>query len=180
MKRYVIFLRGINVGGNVTVSMASLKQFLTDKGYNHVETFLNSGNVILETEKSKQETEIHIQQIIEKQFGITIAIFAKSKEDLESIIANNPFNTDTEADNSKRMVVMFREAVVLGNKMTTFQDNQEDADYYLKGSLIYIYYKVGAGRAKITNPAVKQLLKQVSTSRNWNTITKMLDKMLLP
>jgi uncharacterized protein (DUF1697 family) len=176
MSRYAVFLRGINVGGNAIISMASLKQLLTAEGYKQVDTFLNSGNVILETEKNKIETEIHIREIIEQQCGLTIAIFVKSKDDLEFIVANNPFDADTEADNSKRMVVMFHEIVASGEKMTVLKDDKEDADYYLKGDLIYIYYKVGVGRAKVTNPTIKQFLKQVSTSRNWNTITKILKK----
>lgn len=175
MNQYFVFLRGINVGGNATINMASLKQLLTINDYMHAETYLNSGNVILETEKNEENTEIHIQQIIEKQFGLKIAIFTRSKKDLEYIIANNPFDAETEADNSKRMVVMFRNPVAPENETIIIKDDKEDADYYLRENLMYVYYKVGAGKAKITNPEIKQLLKQISTSRNWNTITKLLE-----
>ncbi|MDH6358138.1 DUF1697 domain-containing protein [Parabacteroides sp. PF5-9] len=176
MNRYIVFLRGINVGGNATISMATLKHLLTNEGYSQVDTYLNSGNVILETKKSKEDTEKHLQQLIEQQWGLTVAVFVKSKEDLEFILANNPFDSETESDNSKRMVVMFHETISSGRGMVILKDEKEDADYYLKDNLIYIYYKVGVGRAKVTNPTIKQLLKRPSTSRNWNTMTKIVDK----
>lgn len=176
MNQYAVFLRGINVGGNTMIDMSSLKQILAGEN-NHVETYLNSGNLILETKKSKKEAEEEVKQVIEEQFNLSVAVFVKSKKDLENIVADNPFDAEAEADNAKRMVVMFHESVASDEKFTIFKDKTEDADYYLKGNVIYIYYKEGAGRAKISNPIIKQLLKQVSTSRNWNTITKMLGKM---
>lgn len=176
MKKYVVFLRGINVGGNAAINMAALKTALTDNGYGNVETYLNSGNVIVGTDSDKRETEESIEQIIEKYFKQKIAVFAASQDDLEYIVNNNPFDPVAEPDNSKRMVVLFMEPIADATPMTVYKDEKEDADYYLMSNLLYIYYKVGAGRAKITNPTIKQLLKQTSTSRNWNTITKMLEK----
>ncbi len=157
--------------------MSLLKQLLADEGYQKVETYLNSGNVIIETSKNKDETEIHIQQIIERQFGLSITIFAQSREDLEYMIANDPFDAGTEADNAKRMVAIFRNQLTPGGIPVVFKDDKEDANYYLRGNLLYIYYKTGAGRAKITNPTIKQLLRQDPTSRNWNTISKVLERM---
>ncbi len=45
MKRYVAFLRGINVGGKNSVSMKSLRELFSSSYYDVV-TYLNSGNVI--------------------------------------------------------------------------------------------------------------------------------------
>jgi uncharacterized protein (DUF1697 family) len=177
MNKYAIFLRGVNVGGHAAISMSLLKQLLADEGYRKVETLLNSGNVILETSESKDETETHIRQIIEKQFGLSITVFAQSKEDLEYITANDPFDAITEPDNARRMVAIFRNQVTPGGMPVVFKDDREDASYYLRRNLLYIYYKTGAERAKITNPAIKQLLRQDSTSRNWNTVSKMLERM---
>lgn len=176
MKQYAVFLRGINVGGNATIPMGELKALLSGAGYIQVETFLNSGNVLLGTTKNPEETGCHIEQLIQQQFGLTISVFIRSREELEHIMANNPFDPEAEADNSKRMVALFHKAVTPG-ELVILRNEKEDADYYLKDNLLYIYYKVGAGRAKITHPLIKQLFKQVSTSRNWNTITKILAKM---
>jgi len=177
MNTYAVFLRGVNVGGNALIDMKALKDLLADEGYEQVGTYLNSGNIILATEMGKEETERHLEQVIEKRFGLRIFIFIKTAEELELIIANNPFDAETEPDNAKRMVVMFREAAGPADKTTIIKNNTEDADYYIRGNLLYIYYKTGVGKAKIVNPAIKRLLKEIATSRNWNTISKILEKM---
>jgi len=46
MKRYIVLLRGINVGGNNKISMPELKKAFTELGFAEVSTYLNSGNVI--------------------------------------------------------------------------------------------------------------------------------------
>jgi uncharacterized protein (DUF1697 family) len=46
MKRYIALLRGINISGKNKISMAELKEYLSEAGYDTVKTYLNSGNVI--------------------------------------------------------------------------------------------------------------------------------------
>ena len=46
LKRYVAFLRGINVGGHHKIKMAALKLLFADLGFEHVITYIQSGNVI--------------------------------------------------------------------------------------------------------------------------------------
>ena len=46
MKRYIAFLRGINISGKNKVPMAELKKNNEKLNYTEVKTYLNSGNVI--------------------------------------------------------------------------------------------------------------------------------------
>lgn len=46
MKRYIAFLRGINISGKNKISMAELKKNFEELGFEEVKTYLNSGNVI--------------------------------------------------------------------------------------------------------------------------------------
>ncbi len=139
MNRFAVLLRGVNVGGNMTVSMPALKLLLVNAGYTYVETHLNSGNVVLETEKDKAATEASIQQLIAQHFGLAIAVFVLSEEDLSYIVQHNPFDAETEADHSKRMVVVFREPIASDAETTLIKDEKEDANYYLRGKVAYIY-----------------------------------------
>ena len=47
--KYVLLLRGINVGGKNKVSMADLKDAIASLGYENVITYINSGNIIFDT-----------------------------------------------------------------------------------------------------------------------------------
>ena len=50
--RYVLLLRGINVGGKNKVSMAELKEMISHLGYTNVVSYINSGNIIFDTTDS--------------------------------------------------------------------------------------------------------------------------------
>ncbi|NLL75142.1 MAG: DUF1697 domain-containing protein, partial [Erysipelothrix sp.] len=51
--KYVALLRGINVGGKNKVDMKELKALFIDLGYTEVQTYINSGNVIFDTNQDK-------------------------------------------------------------------------------------------------------------------------------
>ena len=52
MKRYIAFLRGINISGKNKVPMAELKQSFEKLNYTEVKTYLNSGNVIFSSDEA--------------------------------------------------------------------------------------------------------------------------------
>lgn len=91
MKRYIAFLRGVNISGRNKVTMAELKQGVERLGYEEVKTYLNSGNVIF----SSDENDIgsiskRIVMMIKKQFDLEIPVFVIAKEELEDILRNAP------------------------------------------------------------------------------------------
>ena len=51
MTRYLVLLRGINVGGRNKVPMAALRDLLESHGHTKVSTYIASGNVILSSDR---------------------------------------------------------------------------------------------------------------------------------
>ena len=91
MKRYIAFLRGVNISGKNKVPMAELKKEFEKLGFEKVKTYLNSGNVIF----SSEEDDIgifadRIVIMIKNQFGLDIPVFVISKESLVDILHNAP------------------------------------------------------------------------------------------
>lgn len=91
MKRYIAFLRGVNISGRNEVIMAELKKGVERLGYEEVKTYLNSGNVIF----SSNENDIgsvtkRIVMMIKSQFDLDIPVFVIAKEKLEDILRNAP------------------------------------------------------------------------------------------
>ena len=91
MKRYVAFLRGINISGKRKVPMAELKKGFEEIGFTEVKTYLNSGNVIF----SSNEDNIagftnRIENMIKRQFSFDIPVFIIAKKLLEDILYNAP------------------------------------------------------------------------------------------
>lgn len=91
MKRYIAFLRGINISGKNKVPMAELKKGFEDIGFEEVKTYQNSGNVIFSSDKDDMENFINrIESMIKNRFGLDIPVFIISKEKLEDILDNAP------------------------------------------------------------------------------------------
>lgn len=91
MKRYIAFLRGINISGKNKVSMAELKQGFVRLDYTDVKTYLNSGNVIFSSDEADTiKTTSRIEEMIKNQFGLDIPVFVISKEEIEDILYHAP------------------------------------------------------------------------------------------
>ena len=91
MKRYISFLRGVNISGKNKVPMTRLKNEFEKLEYKEVKTYLNSGNVIFSSDKNNiKSITKQIVTIIKKQFSLDIPIFVIEKEELEDILRNAP------------------------------------------------------------------------------------------
>ena len=85
LKRYIAFLRGINISGKNKVPMAELKQGFEKLDFGEVKTYLNSGNVIFSSDEDGAEKFTNqIEVMIKKRFGLDIPVFVISKEELET------------------------------------------------------------------------------------------------
>ena len=99
MKRYIAFLRGINVGGKNLIKMTDLKTSFEKIGYQHVYTYIQSGNIVFTgKEASTKNMETLIFQQIKKDFGIESPTIVRTPKILEKVIAENPFVKDQRKD----------------------------------------------------------------------------------
>lgn len=91
MKRYIAFLRGINISGKNKIPMAELKKGFETLSFEEVKTYLNSGNVIFSSNEDDIEKFTNqIEIMIKKQFTLDIPVFVISREELEDILYNAP------------------------------------------------------------------------------------------
>ncbi len=91
MKRYIAFLRGINISGKNKVSMAALKKEFDELGFKEVKTYLNSGNVIFSSDKTDiRNFTSRMEAMLKNQFDLDIPVFVIAKKELEEILSNAP------------------------------------------------------------------------------------------
>lgn len=89
--QFIILLRGINVGGNNKVPMSALKQYLTNAGFMNVKSYINSGNLIVESEKdAEQEVLVKCQAILTAQFAFPVEVVVISDKKYKMELANVP------------------------------------------------------------------------------------------
>jgi uncharacterized protein (DUF1697 family) len=163
MKQYIAFLRGINVGGNTRVPMKELVVLCIQLGLKNVRTYINSGNVLFESEESENDLKKIVEKALERKYKKEISIVVRTKKELESILKTNPFK---KSDPSTVGVVLFHESI-----STTIVKNiqiQGPEELKLKGRELYINYPIGMGKTKLVLPHEVK----AGTVRNINTLTK--------
>ncbi len=91
IKRYIAFLRGINVSGKNKIPMSELKNCFEALGFTEVKTYLNSGNAVFSNEEdSPADLTNRIEAMIKEQFGFAVPVFVIAKEELAEILQNAP------------------------------------------------------------------------------------------
>ena len=85
--RYIALLRGINVGGNNKIAMSELKRCFLDAGFSHVETYINSGNVLFDGDLDDESTlQKMCETLIKDHFGFSISVALVKAQSLSIII----------------------------------------------------------------------------------------------
>src|SRR5690554_8211678 len=100
MKTYIIFLRGVNVSGKNLIKMAELKQYLTLNGFTNVSTYIQSGNIVVQSDLDKKGVEKHIGEIILKHFDIAVPVIDLYADEVAQAFKNNPLASDVDPNNS--------------------------------------------------------------------------------
>lgn len=175
MNKYVLFLKGVNIGGHNNVKMDTLRKMLNAQGFEYVRTYINSGNIILQSKEDKEKIKEQITGIIGSGFGIKVEMIVKSEQELQDLVKNNPFDIKKEADHAKRAVVMLSKKVDPDQTRVFKEEGKVDENFYLVDDQLFIYYHNGFGKSKFTTGYIERKLHVTATGRNWNTILKLTE-----
>jgi len=176
MKTYIALLRGINVSGKNLIKMAELKVLFTKIGLNDVTTYIQSGNVIFTSEENNTlKIETEIIKAIKTKFGYDLKVLVITKKLLKNIFSSNPFLADKNKVLSSLFVTFLhespnKEGIPLLKNYTTKQE-----EFIVDNKIVYLHYPNGSGRSKLSNNLIESKLKSSATTRNWRTITKLLE-----
>src|SRR5688500_2908444 len=87
----VALLRGVNVGGKTSLSMASLRELAEGLGYDDVATYIQSGNLLLRSKASSAEVERELAAAIAALGGVQPAVMVRTRSQLAKVVHGNPF-----------------------------------------------------------------------------------------
>ena len=108
MTTHLALLRGINVSGHNMIKMEDLKAFLERMGFTNVQTYIQSGNVFVDSEEAHGATVgFRIKQEIFKEWGYDVPVIVIGKEDLETCLEKNPYLKEKDSDAKKLYFVKY-------------------------------------------------------------------------
>lgn len=151
--------------------MKDLKQILEQLSCENVQTYIQSGNVVFKTNRNDpDEIAVEIGKNILKQFGFEPKVLLLDSTEFQRAVNNNPFKTN---DGRALHFGFLAEQSTHPDleKLAELKINSEQ--YQLIKNVFYLYAPDGIGRSKLA-AKVEQLLGVPVTSRNWNTVSKML------
>ncbi|MBW4361767.1 DUF1697 domain-containing protein [Flavobacterium taihuense] len=174
MTTHLALLRGINVSGHNMIKMDALKTTLEAIGFKNVQTYIQSGNVFVDTEEENPASVgFKIKQEIFKAFGHEVPIVVIGKSDLEKSLKNNPFLKENDVD-SKKLYVAFVSIALRSDSINDLKMSQVKPDEAsIDENRIFIKYAVGAGKTKFDQKYIEKKLNVTATIRNWNTVTQL-------
>lgn len=176
MKTHLALLRGINVSGHNMIKMDVLKKLLENAGFQNVRTYIQSGNVFVDSEEENgASVGFKIKQEIFKQLGLEVPVVIIGKDDLEACLKNNPYLKEKDCDTKKLYVAFLskelHDGAINDLKISQFKPDEATIDK----NKIFIKYAVGAGKTRLDQKYIEKKLNLVATIRNWNTVTTLLE-----
>lgn len=171
MKTYISLLRRINVSGQKKVKMKDLIDSLEGLNYKNIRTYIQSGNIVFETEKTDHIILAdRIKETILRDFGFQVAVIIRSAKKFVNVSMNNPFITERNEKLNKLYVTFLTvepdQAAI--KHIKTFQS--EPDEFILSGKEIYLYCPKGYGKTRLSNNFFEKKLNVTATTRNWNTV----------
>ena len=174
MTVYIALLRGINVGGHNKLPMKALTVLLEKIGCIGVKTYIQSGNVIFQSEQSRKALSEAITQAIATEHGFDVPVLLLKAEELEAAAAQCPFPTE----DGKALHAYFMANIPPQPDLETLTGLKiASEDFQLLGKVFYLYAPDGIGRSKLAAKAEK-CLGVAATARNWNTVQKLLGMLI--
>lgn len=172
MANYIVLLRAVNVSGKNLIKMADLKKVLLDHGYNAVQTYIQSGNICLETEEKPETLQSKINKIILKEFNLNIHVFVLNKLDLQQALIANPYHIDLPKN---KVFIAFLSDNPQQNEIETLKKaDLKNEEYMILDKKFYFYLPDGMATSKLNNALIEKKLKVNATARNLNTLEKLL------
>ncbi len=174
--RYIALLRGINVGGNNIIKMATLRECLEVAGLKNIKTYIASGNVLFESDKNLAETETTFDDAVDTAFGYKGPTVIVSETDYRTIVQEAPKGFGTEPDRLHSDVIFLK---LPANPQEILQDVlalniRDGVDTATGGSKALYFTRVSEQRTKSRMNKITELPSyKRMTIRSWNTVKKL-------
>ncbi|MFE3018800.1 DUF1697 domain-containing protein [Streptomyces sp. NPDC059256] len=176
--RYALLLRGINVGGSRKVPMAALREVLAELGHSDVTTYLQSGNAAFSSSSGDDEQALAaaLERAIEKHFGFNVDCLVRDHAYLTAVRDDCPFPAD-ELESKQLHVTYYSEQVAADRLAAVDRAAFAPEDFRLGDRALYLYLPEGLGRSKLAETLAKPRLLPgvIATTRNWNTVRKLVE-----
>jgi uncharacterized protein (DUF1697 family) len=174
IEQRVALLRGINLGSHKRVAMPALRELLSDAGFERVRTYVQSGNVVLTSSIEPEELEDRLERVLADGLGFEVDVIVRSGAQLAEVVKLNPLGN--VAVEPKRYQVTFLDRELDAGRLEELAALAIDSERFAAhGRELYAWHPEGVARSKLWAKLGSTGLGVKATSRNWTTVTTLLE-----
>jgi len=171
--RQIVLLRGINLGSRNRIAMPRLRDVLEAAGFADAATYVQSGNVVLESDVKSTRLAEQCTRLIASEFGLDIAVIVRTRDELAAVIERNPLGD--VVNNPKRYQVSFLAEEPSSELVEKLAAAALDSERFIAiGRELYAWHPDGVARSKLWGRLAGRDLGITATARNWTTVTALL------
>jgi uncharacterized protein (DUF1697 family) len=174
---YAVLLRGINVGGAKKVPMAELRVLMSGLGLEDVRTYLQSGQAVFSAARGDEESwAAEITRAIEQRFGFAVDVIVRDHAYLAAVAEGCPFPA-AGLEGKQLHVTYFSEPVTAERFAEIDPAAFLPEEFRLGDRCLYLYAPNGLGRSRLAEQLARPRLTKgvTATTRNWNTVVKLVE-----
>jgi uncharacterized protein (DUF1697 family) len=178
---FAAFLRGVNVNGN-KISMVALREAFADMGFPGARTELNTGNVIFTAQAvpaDRPRTPSDIESGLKAAFGYDAPIFLRSVPELEAL--RGLAQTLSVPESCHLYLLLCGNAALPAELEALFASLPHGENESFLTAAGDAFWIVPKGETLASPFGAKALgaarFRNQLTSRNWNTVEKVLGRM---
>jgi uncharacterized protein (DUF1697 family) len=170
----VALLRAVNVGGHNTVAMSQLRHWLETMGMGRPHTVLQSGNAIFDTAlRSSARLESTLESRARRDLGLATTFIIRTADEWEDLHGRNPFPQEA-VDDPGHLVVVCLKASPSSRQVAALRSATTGRETMAShGRDLYVAYRDGIGRSRLTTTLIERTLGTPATGRNWKTVLRI-------
>lgn len=167
-------LRGINVGGRNKVAMADLREAFESAGHTEVSTYIQSGNVLFESDVPSGTLEDDIETVLEARFGVPLVVVVRSHRQLRNVVTTAPDGFGAHPDTYHSDAVFLKAPLTAKGAMAVVK-RRDGVDEAWPGSGVVYFQRLSERRTQSRMSAIVGTPEyQLMTIRSWATTTRLL------
>jgi uncharacterized protein (DUF1697 family) len=170
--RYVVLLRGINLGKARQVGMAALRETLTGRGHERVRTHLRSGNVVLDSPLDEAALVRDVEEAVGERFGFDVPTVVRTADEVTDLVAANPLGK--VATDPARYLVTFLSRAPDPDRVAALPP-ADSGEYRVVGRELLLWLPDGIADTPLASWKWDTLIGVPGTARNWNTVSKLAE-----
>lgn len=167
-------VKGVTPNGkNAIPKMSYLVDILTEAGFQQVRTYIQSGNIILESNLALEKIREQVHTLIKKKIGADLKIIIKNKDIFKKIVQENPFGEHYLYD---RIHVIFYQESIQSLPLEKLKIDYGEEEICIGNHCLYLYLPRTAKQKKLHTNYLEKLFNVDLTMRKLNVVEKLLSK----